>query len=241
MRRNELAGLGAIACLLLALASGPARSATILVSSSFSNQPSPSVSTAIWIEGLGDHAPPSLGAFDLTLAFDTAVLQLDRVTFGADLGSPDQRILDNDAGTLVPVAFGSGEALAGGTLDAGGSVRLDEISLLEASAGTCLFCVGPYLEDLQPSRFVLAAIGFAGLVELPNANRERLGLTLTVNALSDAFGNPIEASVEYLPAPAPGTPLLLAAALLGLVAVRWPRHPGRAGQASPPRTPSARQ
>lgn len=38
--------------------------------------------TALAISGLGDHAAPSLSAFDIDVTFDTAILSLNSATFG---------------------------------------------------------------------------------------------------------------------------------------------------------------
>jgi hypothetical protein len=158
--------------LFAAIGSGSAQAITIFVSSTFSTTPA-FVGTTIFIEGLGDHEPPSLGAFDLTLQFDPAVISVDQVVFTSLFGSPDERRFSNSGGTLIPVELGGGDALADASLSSPGSLNLTEVSLLEASAGTCIFCIGPFLEDLQPSRFVLAGISFDGLVEIPNAVRGR--------------------------------------------------------------------
>lgn len=91
------------------------------------------VKVSVDISGLGNLAGPSLGAFDITLLFDSAMLNYEEVSFGPDMGfvfgavadaSPDQ---------------------AGGTLNLF-SVSLDSADELAAS---------------QPGEFMLAEVWFS--------------------------------------------------------------------------------
>lgn len=97
------------------------------------------------VVGVGNFTFPSLGAFDVTVLFDPSILSFVGATFGGFLGD-----------------IGLGEASATTTPGAGG-VNLFEVSLLEGNAATCVLCVPPYLNDLQPSSFVIASLSFQAL------------------------------------------------------------------------------
>lgn len=88
-----------------------------------------------------------------------------------------------------------------------------EVSFLEENAATCIFCIPPYLEELQPSDFTLGFLSFESLV-VGNSF-----LNITINGLSDAAGNSLIASAgsgSVLVTPEPATLLLLGRGLLGL-------------------------
>jgi hypothetical protein len=95
----------------------------------FANRP---VAVDVVISGLGSGAPPSLGAFDLDVAFDASVLTPIGIEFGPLLGNP-----------------GLSEALTG-FLFSPGVVNVAEVSLLAPSV----------LDALQPTSFVLASVSF---------------------------------------------------------------------------------
>lgn len=121
------------------------------------------------ISGLGSGvAASTVGAFDVNIAFNPAIVSLNSVTFGALLGNP---------------AFG--EAITAFDNSTPGTVNLFSVSLLEASGSTCTFCLPPYLDALQPSTFVLATLSFAGLSQGTSA------LSILVNALGDGDGNDV--------------------------------------------------
>ena len=94
-----------------------------------------SVDVAVVISGLVAGGPPSVGAFDLTVSFDPAILSPTSVTFGRFLGNPD----------LL-------EALAGFNFLAG-FVEFAEVSLLSSAE----------LDTLQPASFTLATLSFTAL------------------------------------------------------------------------------
>jgi hypothetical protein len=135
--------------------------------------PGDAVSLDLVIEGLGDFSPDSLGDFDVDIGFDPGALSF----LGYDLGS--------FLGDL-----GLGEALDYGLGDVGGgTVNLAEVSLLEPDAASCIFCIPPYLDDIQPDTFVLATLDF--LVDtLPPGTSTDVFID-TVYALGDGFGEPL--------------------------------------------------
>ena len=94
-----------------------------------------SLSVAVVISGLVAGGPPSVGAFDLTVSFNPAILSPTGVTFGLFLGNP---------GLL--------EALTGFNFLAG-LVEFAEVSLLSPSD----------LDALQPASFTLATLSFTAL------------------------------------------------------------------------------
>lgn len=130
----------------------------------------------ILLSGLSTADPDVLLAgFNLTIAFDPAVLQLlpDNTLFGAELGDP------NDPAQTIVGVDGSVE----------GSVGLFNLSLLEGSAATCVFCLGPYLEDLQGDAFTLATLFFQAIPAPELSGYTTLNVTDLV--LADAFGQEI--------------------------------------------------
>lgn len=92
----------------------------------------------IGISGLGDHAAPSLGVFDLDILFDPAILSFNSVVFG-----------DPVLGDQLVLGFGSITELK----TAVGSINLFELSLESAAD----------LDSLQPGEFILARILFNSL------------------------------------------------------------------------------
>ena len=95
--------------------------------------PGQMLSTEAGVAGLGN--PPSVGSFDLTVAYNASLLSFKGVTFGLMLGDP-----------------GLSEALT--VFDASpGSVEFAEVSLLSDTS----------LDALQSSSFALATLSFQGL------------------------------------------------------------------------------
>lgn len=150
--------------------------------------------------GLGDHAAPSIGAFDVDIGFDPAVFSFAGAGYGGALGDT-----------------GLGEAYAE-TTPGPSSVKLSAYSLLEANAATCAACLPPYLEELQSGSAVLASLFFTGQ-DLGSGSFE-----VNVNALGDALGDsvvPILTAgpvVQVAPVPVPAAAWLFGSALAGIAA-----------------------
>ena len=143
-------------------------SQTVTVGSSFD--------VTLTISGLGDGIAPSLSAFDTDISFDQTILSFSSVTFGSFLGDPD------------PASFETITSFDDFTTP--GIVNLFEVSLLDGNAATCIFCIPPYLDDLQPGEFTLATLTFNALA----AGSSSLGINL--NALADADANSLTADLN---------------------------------------------
>ncbi|MDQ2696515.1 MAG: cohesin domain-containing protein [Pseudomonadota bacterium] len=98
----------------------------------------------VLVSGLGAGAPPSVGAFDLDVAFDPVIFTPVDVVFGPFLGDP----------LLL-------EALTDFSFAVAGIVDFAEVSLLSAAA----------LDALQPASFVLATLSFAAQADGSGAFR----------------------------------------------------------------------
>lgn len=151
------------------------------------------------ISGLGTGSAPSVGVFDIDLSFDASILALNSVTVG-DPVLGDQLDL-----------FALGSIL--GVTPGAGTVNVFEISL----------DLPDDLNLLQADAFTLATFTFNTLA----AGSSVLGLTL--NALGDADGFPLEATLtggsidvvgqETPPVPTPeGSAWVTYALLLGVLA-----------------------
>jgi len=123
------------------------------------------VDVGLRISGLTDLAAPSIGTFDLDLTFDAALLAVSSIAYG-DPVFGDQLDLFG-AGSITAATIGAGV------------VNLLELSL-DSEAD---------LNALQADEFTLVTIRFdvLGFGTSP--------LSLTVNTLGDAAGDPLEATV----------------------------------------------
>lgn len=131
------------------------------------------------------------------------------MVFGSFLGAPD-----TDFSPLASTSFDTNITVDTSTA---GVVRLYELSLLEANSTTCVFCLPPFLEDLQPSSFTLATLTFDTLAIGTSP------LTLSINVLGDAAGESLTATLdsgEVVVTPEPGSLLLFVSGLAGLAGVR---------------------
>jgi hypothetical protein len=177
------------------------------VPSSWSTTLGTPVDIELRISGLGAGGAPSLGAYDITLAFDPTILGFKSFTFG-DKTLGDQ--LDwNGTGTA-----------AGFDGSVAGSLNVFEVS----------FALAADLDTLQASQFSLGTMSFDTL----NAGTSSLGIGSYL--LGDAVGNVLLADVlgtASITVKRPGTTVpdpfnsaqLLALCLLGLRV--WTRFPGK--------------
>ena len=187
-RKKQIGWLGVGAALLALAGSEPARAAgvsLVLPGGTEVTVGSP-VSVDVVVSGLGDGVPPSLGAFDGDIAFDTGLLGYDDVAFGWGLGEP---VIE----ALVSVDV------------VGGVVMGEAISLLSPTA----------LDALQGDSLTLATIFFtaeaigSGQLDITSAQlSDAFGAPLTIDSM---VGSPITVVV-----PEPGTALLTGLGLLGL-------------------------
>lgn len=159
-----------------------------------------SIALDLIVSGLGNAGPDSLGAFDISVGFDSSRLALTGYTLGDLLG---------DVGLVEAI-----DASAG---DTGGAVNVAEVSLLSA----------PDLDALQPDSLVVATLQF-DVINLGPSIVTQLSV-LSGAVLGDAFGSPLNvtglgtASVQGVPVP--GTLFLMSACLLGWLTVRYRGSP----------------
>lgn len=140
---SRFAGSTSVAALLLSVSLGamPAGALTLsLLPSSTSVAAGESVEITVRVAGLADAGAPSLGAFDLNLNFDPALLGFGAVTFGDAIRGQD---LEVGAGTMEGMA---GDALTG-------HVNLFGLSLAAPVD----------LDVLQAAEFTLAVVRFTAL------------------------------------------------------------------------------
>lgn len=156
-----------------------------------------------------------LGAFSLDLLYDPGVLTplISASTPGAKLGDVllGEAVWDID--NSVPGVLG-----------------ITEVSLLEASSATCIFCISPYLEDLQLDSFTLATMAFfaydapSGPVTLLDTANVVLSDTDGFQ-VTDRFGNiaVVATPIASVKVPEPGTFLLLGAGMISMLTLRRKR------------------
>lgn len=125
------------------------------------------VAVTLVISGLGDLVAPSLSAFDVDLTFNPAILAFQGAVFG-----------DPVLGDQLDLAGLGGNPMSA-SLTLPGLLNLFEIS----------FDLSDDLNALQADTFTLATLTFTALTQGSSA------LTLAVNALGDANGDPLAATV----------------------------------------------
>jgi hypothetical protein len=142
------------------------------------------VEIALNVSGLVDGAAPSLGSYDIGVAWDASVLQLHAVSFGDPLLG-DQLDLSG-FGTVSTVVFGAG------------TVNLSQLSLDSLAT----------LNDLQAGSFTLATLLFelidAGSTAIPlslNQVRNAAGQPLPVEAITGATVSITGGGVSAVPEP----------------------------------------
>ena len=148
----------------------------------------------VGISGLGLNAAPSIGAYDLNLAFNPAVLSFTGLTFG-DPVKGDQ---------LDPSGIGT---ISGFSNAPAGQLEFFEVSLDQAAV----------LDSLQSNRFILATLQFSAI-----AGGTSL-LVPSLNSIGDSQGASLDAglqggSINVAATPEPGTFWVLA---LGAGCLAW--------------------
>ena len=165
-----------------------------VVSSDSSVFPLGLVDVSVVVSGLGNGAPPSIGAFDLELQFDDTLVTLISASVGGSLGD-----------------LGLGEAVTGTVANAT-DVDVFEVSLLTSTQ----------LDVLQTDSFTLFTVTFKGIGPGTAAFNVALNAPLS-DGLGDPFVTPTltNLTVEVLqPIPVPAlTPWALALLLLSLLSV----------------------
>ena len=174
--------------------------------------PGDTVSLNLVIGGLGDLSSDSLGDFDIDIGFDATALSF----VGYDLGS-----FLGDVSLFEAVDYSYG-------LVADGIINLAEVSLLEADATSCIFCIAPYLDDIQPDQFVLATLDFQ--VETLPPGTDTIVSIDNVYALGDGFGAPLlvdstaDAVISNPAAVSVSEPSTLALMGLGMASISFRRR-----------------
>ena len=153
------------------------------------------VSVGLTISGLADFTAPSLSTFDLDVIFNPSILAFNSVVFG-DPVLGDQLVV-----------FGLGGNPTSASVTTPGTLNLFELSL----------DLPDDLNNLQAGSFTLAMLTF---------NTLALGtspLSISINALGDALGNPLTADTQggsVTAVPEPCTLLLISSGLAGVVYLR---------------------
>lgn len=153
----------------------------------------------VQISGLGAFTTPSLGAYDFSVSFDPLLLQFLSATFG-DPALGDQ---------LDLAGFGSIQSVSPNAI----SVELFELSLDSIDD----------LNNLQAPSFVVGTLNFQAI------GLGTSSINISVNALSDAYGDALAAgvqngSVTVNAVPEPGSLLLLGIFVTLLTLQRRFRH-----------------
>jgi hypothetical protein len=151
------------------------------------------------ISDLGDFGPDSLGAFDISVGFDSSALSFTSYSLGGFLGD-----------------LGLFEAIDSSAGDTGAAINVGEVSLLSVAD----------LDALQPAEFTLATLTFE-VADLASGASTELSI-MTDAVLANAEGFALRVSSFGSPAvirgaasvPVPGTLLLLLGALVGMKVLR---------------------
>lgn len=202
--KRTLAILGAAALFLAAL---PSQAITLSIAppSQAVTAGSP-VSVDLVISGLGNGSAPSLGAFDVDVGFDPAILGLISVLFGNQLNTSDPGTSDRSY------------------QDLGTGVNLFEVSLATVVE----------LDTLQAASFTLATLTFNSLAAgtsglditvnaLGDANGDQLDAVISNGSIT------VKSSTQPPSIPEPATLPLLGIGLLGMIALAMRRERSGAG------------
>lgn len=157
--------------------------------------PGDNISLDLIISGLNAGGAPSLGDFDLDIAFDTTKLSFTSYSLGSFLGVIPSEADDFSLGV------------------SGGLINLAEVSYLTPTD----------LDSLQGSAFTLATLLFH--VDVLGSGTSTNVSFSQINALGDGFGNPLvidaaNSAVISNNVPEPSSALLI---LLGLSGLSWLR------------------
>ena len=154
-------------------AAGNSASASFNVMVLDTTAPVVTVPADITVEATGPSGAVVTYEATATDAFDPGALSFQGYGLGSFLG---------DLGLVEALDFSLADL-------GGGTVNLAEVSLLEPDAASCIFCIPPYLDEIQPDTFVLATLDF--LVDtLPPGTSTDVFID-TVYALGDGFGEPL--------------------------------------------------
>lgn len=149
------------------------------------------VSLALVVSGLGNFTADSLGAFDISVTYDAAVLSFTDYTLG------DVFLGNTSLFTALDVSAG----------DSGGAFNVAQISLLPATT----------LNTRQPGSFILALLNFDVIALAPGAATAVSLPDTAVLADQNGFALPVSyggpATISAVPLP--GTLLLVLSGLLG--------------------------
>jgi hypothetical protein len=148
------------------------------------------VTVDVVISGLTAGAPPSVGAFDLDVSFNSGILSPTGVTFGPFLGDP----------ALL-------EALTS-VVATPGLVDFAEVSLLLPAE----------LDALQPASFALGTLSFDTLAR--GTSPLTFSQVVLADAFGGTLTPSVGGGTINVVVPEPGTLLLLGAAMAGLMLVR---------------------
>ena len=158
----------------IALLSMPLTAQALTLSLTTNNSivaPNSTVQIDVVVTGLGNHAAPLLGNFDLGIAYDPTLFSYVGIQYGSGLGDVslgESTVSDTATPRLV---------------------LFSEVSLLEGMAASCTQCVPPYLEDLQNGSLILASLNFTALAPGTGV------FDLSAYALGDALGDPLTADL----------------------------------------------
>ncbi len=154
----------------------------------------------LFITDLGNYESPSLGAFDLYVYYDPAILSFSGYTLGPFLGD---------------TMLGDAQDLSWGEISPG-TINFSELSLLGVDE----------LNALQPGAFTLASLTFDTIALGSSA----LHLWYNIGGLSDEYGLPLYEQYDvYLQpgninvVPEPATFILVGSGLAGIAGVRFLR------------------